>query len=76
MGKDIRIEYRGELGQVNNKHLLKVNQSTLINPKAIREFNRKERVVYFDENQEIKITVSYRKIKSLVNFLEKDNNGL
>ncbi|MBU5283951.1 DNA-binding response regulator [Limosilactobacillus reuteri] len=76
VGKDIRIEYRGELGQVNNKHLLKVNQSTLINPKAIREFNRKERVVYFDENQEIKITVSYRKIKSLVNFLEKDNNGL
>ncbi|WP_440336278.1 hypothetical protein [Limosilactobacillus reuteri] len=48
----------------------------MINPKAIREFNRKERVVYFDENQEIKITVSYRKIKSLVNFLEKDNNGL
>lgn len=74
MGKDIRIEYRGELGQINNKRLLKVNQSTLINPKAIQEFNRKERVVYFDENQEIKITVSYRKIKSLINFLEKENH--
>ncbi|EDX43379.1 LytR/AlgR family response regulator transcription factor [Limosilactobacillus reuteri] len=74
VGKDIRIEYHGELNQVDSNHLLKVNQSTLINPKAIQEFNRKERIVYFDTNREIKVTVSYRKIKSLVDFLEKENH--
>ncbi|WP_318630513.1 LytTR family transcriptional regulator DNA-binding domain-containing protein [Limosilactobacillus reuteri] len=62
------------MNQVDSKHLLKVNQSTLINPKAIQEFNRKERIVYFDANREIKVTVSYRKIKSLVDFLEKENH--
>lgn len=71
VGKNIRIEYHGELRKIDDDRLLRVNQSTLINPLSIQEFNRKERVVYFGDS-ELKVTVSYRKVKMLSEFLERE----
>lgn len=71
VGRNIRIEYRGELRQIDDDRLFKVNQSALINPQNIHEFNRKERVVYFDDQHQVQLTVSYRKVKALADFLSK-----
>lgn len=69
VGKNMRIEYHGELGKITDERLFRVNQSTLINPSSVQRFDKKERTAYFD-NDEIKVTVSYRKLKALTNFLE------
>lgn len=69
IGKNIHIEYRGELGKINDDRLLRVNQSTLVNPLAIQEFNRKSRTAYFDDGN-LKVTISYRKVKELTEFLK------
>ncbi|MCC4412855.1 DNA-binding response regulator [Limosilactobacillus reuteri] len=69
VGKNMRIEYHGELGKIVDDRLFRVNQSTLINPLSIQKFDKKERIIYFDSN-EVKVTVSYRKLKLLTNFLE------
>lgn len=70
MGKNIRIEYHGELRKITDDRLLRVNQSTLINPLAVQEFSKKERLVYFGSDRELTVTVSYRKVKMLSDFLE------
>lgn len=72
-GKNIRIEYHGELGKIDNDQLLKVNQSTLVNPQAIQEFNKKERTIYFDHDHTVKVVVSYRRVKALNDFLKHQN---
>ena len=72
VGKNIRIEYHGELRKIADDRLLRVNQSTLINPLAVQEFSKKERLVYFGSDRELTVTVSYRKVKMLSNFLERE----
>lgn len=74
VGKNIRIEYHGELGKIADDRLLRVNQGTLINPRAIQEFNRKKRMVYFDDDHELKVTVSFRRVKMLSDFLEDEKS--
>ena len=74
VGKSIRIEYHGELGKISDERLLRINQSTLINPLSIQRFSKKERTVYFDD--EISVTVSYRKLKLLTDFLNDMKNNI
>lgn len=73
VGKNVRVEYPGTLNKVGCKQLLGVNQSTLVNPQNILEFDRKNRLLYFTEDKKIKCSVSYRKIKAIVNVLKNNS---
>lgn len=73
IGRNIRIECHGELRLIDNEHLFRISQSALVNPKTIVEFNKKDRLVYFDQNHEISLPVSYRKVRELNNLLKNSH---
>ena len=71
------VEFKGNISQVakDADFLVKVSQSTLINPNNIQAIDTHNKLIIFDENKAITYSRSYRKvIKQLMTKVDRDHS--
>lgn len=71
VGKNLRIEYSGTLNKIHNSQLLRISQSIIVNPANIIEFDKKNRVIFFSKDPQLKCGVSFRRMKLLNDYFYK-----
>lgn len=69
VGQNVHAEYTGTLTKITDARFLKVSRGVLVNPNNIIEFDQQERQLYFDDDCQIGVDVSYRNLKMLKNWL-------